>query len=179
MNNGQASKDKGVINNTNPAKLEDKWHALYTSPRAEKKVEQRLKENGLEVFLPTYITKRKWSDRVKNIEVPLFNSYIFIKCNEYNLTNIRMVYGVVGVVMYDKKPAVIKEYEIDAIKDFIKLTDKNKVISEGDIVEIMGGSFDHQSGKVIKLTNKYYYLHLDSLTATVCVEVTQVEKINK
>lgn len=43
----------------------------------------------------------------------------------------------------------------------------------------MGGSFDHQSGKVIKLTNKYYYLHLDSLTATVCVEVTQVEKINK
>ena len=168
--------DGPIISKT---RKEKKWYALYTAPRAEKKVEERLSLQNYEVFLPKYIAKRKWSDRIKEVELPLFTSYIFIRCFEHQLQAVRNVYGVVGVVIYDKKPAVLRESEIEAIRDFLKIADQNKVISEGDMVRILGGSFDHQSGKVVKLTDKYYYLHIESLAATICVEISHVEKIIK
>jgi len=55
------------------------WYLLYTASRAEKQVEQRIKLEGVEVFLPMHLTPRKWSDRVKMVEVPLFSSYIFVR----------------------------------------------------------------------------------------------------
>src|SRR5512140_1670119 len=57
------------------------WYALYTRPRAEKMVYSRLEEGGIEAFLPLYKTLRKWSDRKKLVEKPLFSSYVFVNVN--------------------------------------------------------------------------------------------------
>jgi transcriptional antiterminator RfaH len=59
-------------------KEENKWYALYTRPRAEKQVYQRLTEAGVETFLPLQKTYRMWSDRKKLVEKPLLSSYIFV-----------------------------------------------------------------------------------------------------
>ena len=56
-----------------------KWLAVYTRPRWEKKVDQLLKEQGTESYCPLNKVKRKWSDRVKTVEEPLFKSYVFVK----------------------------------------------------------------------------------------------------
>jgi len=62
--------------------LEEKWYALYTRPRAEKLVFQRLIEEGIETFLPLQKTYRMWSDRKKLIEKPLLSSYVFVMTNK-------------------------------------------------------------------------------------------------
>ena len=56
--------------------LNTNWNVLYTAPRAEKQVKERIAALGVECFLPLHRTPRVWSDRVKIVEVPLFSSYI-------------------------------------------------------------------------------------------------------
>jgi transcription antitermination factor NusG len=97
-----------------------KWYVLYTAPRAEKQVEQRLKKEGITTFLPLHLSPRRWSDRIKLIEVPLFSSYIFIYTAELLLHRAITVQGVSHVVYYDGKPAVVRESEITAIQQFLE-----------------------------------------------------------
>ncbi len=156
--------------------MENKWFVLYTAPRAEKKVRERLEREGIEVFLPTFISVRKWSDRVKKVELPLMPSYIFVNCTQIKLRTLVIVPSVVRVVYYLGVPAIIKDNEITAIKDFIKLTVGNTLINEGDMVNILGGPFEKVSGKVIKLNKKFAYLYIESLQATVCVQSDLLEK---
>ena len=77
-----------------------RWYVLYTASRAEKAVERRLTLMGAEVFLPLYREKRKWSDRVTTVEVPLYRSYIFIHCTRAQLSKYAPVEGVACPVSY-------------------------------------------------------------------------------
>lgn len=95
------------------------WFAVYTKPRWEKKVHQLLSERELESYCPLNKIKRKWSDRVKTIEEPLFKSYVFVRIGEDEQTSVRMVNGVVNFVYWQGKPAIIKEKEIEIIKRFL------------------------------------------------------------
>ena len=96
-----------------------KWLAIYSRPRWEKKVNQLLTEKGLESYCPLNKVRRKWSDRVKMVEEPLFKSYVFVKVSDEDRTAVRMTPGVINFVYWDGKPAVIKEKEINAIKRFL------------------------------------------------------------
>ena len=89
-----------------------KWLAVYTRPRWEKKVNQLLAEKGVERYCPLNKIRRKWSDRVKVVEEPLFKSYVFVKVNDEDRTDVRMTPGVINFVYWQGKPAVIKEKEI-------------------------------------------------------------------
>jgi transcription antitermination factor NusG len=89
-----------------------KWYALYTKPRWEKKVDKALQQKGIEAYCPLNRVKRKWSDRIKTIEEPLFKSYVFVKVEEKDRTEVRYVDGVLNYVYWNGKPAVIKEEEI-------------------------------------------------------------------
>jgi transcription antitermination factor NusG len=59
-----------------------KWFAIYTRPRWEKKVHKLLEEKGIECYCPLNKVHRKWSDRIKIVEEPLFKSYVFVKLTE-------------------------------------------------------------------------------------------------
>jgi transcription antitermination factor NusG len=59
-----------------------KWYAIYTRPRWEKKVNGLLEAKGIESYCPLNRVRRKWSDRIKTIEEPLFKSYVFVKIAE-------------------------------------------------------------------------------------------------
>jgi transcription antitermination factor NusG len=56
-----------------------KWYAVYTRPRWEKKVAALLLHKGIESYCPLNKVRRRWSDRTKTIEEPLFKSYVFVK----------------------------------------------------------------------------------------------------
>ena len=96
------------------------WYALYTRPRHEKQVFQELAEKKIEAFLPTYKVRRRWSDRYKVIDEPLFKNYLFVHV-EYDRRyhDTLRPYGAVGFVVFDGKPAQIPEEEIDAIRRLI------------------------------------------------------------
>lgn len=156
--------------------LKENWFALYTAPRAEKKAGERLTLNGFKVFVPTMKEKKKWSDRVKIVEMPLFSSYIFIFCDEYHLRLALGYKGIVTYVRYLGEPAIVKEEEIQAIKDFITLAEENKIINEGDLVSIISGPLEKVSGKVTQIDKKYAYLFIESIGITVCVEKINIDK---
>ena len=63
--------------------------------------------------------RRKWSDRVKIVEEPLFKSYVFVRVTDEDRTAVRMTPGVINFVYWNGKPALIKEKEINAIKQFL------------------------------------------------------------
>ncbi|MDR0699395.1 MAG: UpxY family transcription antiterminator [Tannerella sp.] len=154
------------------------WYALYTSPRAEKRVKEKLEQNGVECYLPLHRSPRVWSDRVKMIDMPLFNSYIFVKCNATEIFRLCKINGVVKIVFYDGKPAIIRQKEIDMIRMFIEET-IGKVLCTGEEVEILTGSMKNISGKIVRIKKKYLILHIEQLMATVCVNMESVAPVNR
>ena len=98
------------------------WYALYTRPRHEKQVFQELFNKGIEAFLPTYKVRRRWSDRYKIIEEPLFKNYLFVKIADFNrgYYDTLKPYGSVAFVMFDGKPAQIPDVEIEAIRRLVE-----------------------------------------------------------
>lgn len=154
-------------------KTKANWYVLYTSPRAEKKVNERLKAMGVESYLPLHRSPQVWSDRVKLVDKPLFSSYIFVKCTEPEILPLLKVYGIVKVVYYCGKPAIIRQKEIDAIHVFLEQA-ANHTLSIGEEVEILSGAMKHVSGIIKKMGKNRLQLHIEQLAVTVTVDLTSV-----
>ena len=159
-------------------KVNQNWYILYTLPRFEKRVKERLESNGVVCYLPLHRCPRVWSDRVKMVDIPLFSSYIFVRCKSHEIMPLIHVNGVVRVVFYDGHPAIVRQLEIDAIRQFIEAA-KEKVLCTGDEVEILTGSMKKKCGKIVKIKKKYLLLHIEQLTATVCVNIASVAPLNR
>jgi transcription antitermination factor NusG len=144
-----------------------KWYAIYTRPRWEKKVNNLLTQRGIESYCPLNKVRRKWSDRIKTIEEPLFKSYVFVKIREEERTNVRMTNGVVNFVYSNGKPAIIKEKEIQTIKRFLDEYENVQVmkmdILPGDKVQVTAGPMMDKEGKVLEVKNKMAKVCIDSL----------------
>lgn len=144
-----------------------KWYAVYTKPRWEKKVNGLLLQKGIEVYCPINKVRRKWSDRIKTIEEPLFKSYVFVKIKDEERTNVRMTNGVVNFVYWDGKPAIIKEKEIQTIKRFLDEYENVEAVkmdlAAGDKVQVIAGPMMDKEGKVLEVKNKMAKVCIDSL----------------
>lgn len=95
------------------------WYVFYTKSRQEKKARELLLKNGYEVFLPMQKVMRQWSDRKKKVEVPLFNSYIFVKDFDHQIPAILKTPGVAWNIRHNGRPAILREEEFDLIHRFI------------------------------------------------------------
>jgi len=148
--------------------LNRKWYAVYTRPRWEKKVNRLLTEKGFESYCPLNKVRRKWSDRYKLVEEPLFKSYVFVKVEDTQRTAVRMTSGVINFVYGEKKPAVIREKEIQNIKKF--LDEYENVIVKGvtsfkphQRVKVTHGPLMDQEGEVLEVKNRQVHVAIDSL----------------
>jgi transcription antitermination factor NusG len=144
-----------------------KWYAIYTRPRWEKKVNSLLLKKGIESYCPLNKIRRKWSDRVKTIEEPLFKSYVFVKIDEEGRTGVRMTDGVVNFVYWNGKPAIIKEKEIQTIKRFLDEYENVEAVrmdfEPEERVKIISGPMMDQEGKILEIKNKTAKVCIDSL----------------
>ena len=144
-----------------------KWLAIYSKPRWEKKVNQLLVEKGFESYCPLNKVRRKWSDRMKIVEEPLFKSYVFIKVRDEDRTAVRMTPGVINFVYWEGKPAVIKEKEINIIKRFLNEYENVEVqpmdLQVHQRVKITTGPLMDQEGEVLSLQRKAVKVAIDSL----------------
>jgi transcription antitermination factor NusG len=176
-----------ILPKTEAASATPLWYAIYTRPRWEKKVHRQLEEEGIESYLPLNIVHRKYTDRVKKVQEPLFRGYIFVRITPQQATTVRYIYGVLNFVYWLGKPAIIRQVEIEAIKRFLGhhtdihvLPARKKHIVVGDEVRITAGLMMGKAARVGKLINKKLVeLHIDSigqrLVAT--VDIAQVEKL--
>ena len=138
-----------------------KWYAIYTRPRWEKKVKFLLAEKGVESYCPLNKV------RLKIVEEPLFKSYVFVKIDDGEKTSVRMTDGVINFVYWNKKPAIVKEKEIQTIKRFLDEHENIEVYPKelklNDRVRITSGSLMDQEGKVMDVRRKVVRVAIDSL----------------
>mgnify|MGYP006434587319 CR=1 FL=1 len=139
--------------------LPKKWFALYTRARYEKRVEEELRRKEIEVFLPKLKTKKQYTDRKKTVEEPLFKSYVFVKI-VYSRKHLDVLEtdGVVCFIKSERKPVVIRNREIDAVKRLIQsnkeLEVTNRKFQEGEKVRIAEGPLRGIEGKVKRMHGK-------------------------
>ncbi|MCC7402021.1 MAG: UpxY family transcription antiterminator [Chitinophagaceae bacterium] len=147
--------------------LAQKWLAIYTKPRWEKRVDILLKEKGVESYCPLNKVRRKWSDRVKIVEEPLFKSYVFVKVIDSDRTRVRMTNGVINFVYWDGKPALIREKEINAIKRFLDEHENVEVhpmeFRKNQRVIVISGPLMDQEGSVLDVNRKMVKVAIESL----------------
>jgi transcriptional antiterminator RfaH len=132
------------------------WYVIYTKPRNEKKVADRLKHIGVDVYCPMFTMVKQWSDRKKKVEVPLLNSYVFVNLKEKDRELVFQVSGVVRYLFWLGKPAIVREEEIEALQDGLKETITSFEVSAikiGDMLPIPTGPFQGKEG-IIKQINK-------------------------
>ncbi len=94
-----------------------RWYAAYTSPRHEKWVAGQMNDHCIESFLPTYKSVRRWKDRRKELELPLFPSYVFVRIALKNRLEVLRLPGVVQFVTFQGKPAALPESDIEALRN--------------------------------------------------------------
>lgn len=97
-------------------KPSDSWFALVTRPRHEKSVAVGLRAKGLEEFLPLRRTRRRWTDRVQAIDLPLFPGYLFCRFGPEQYVHVMQTPGVRTVVGFAGKPAPLAASEIDTLQ---------------------------------------------------------------
>jgi transcription antitermination factor NusG len=138
--------------------MSKKWFALYTKPRWEKKVNTLLSDKGVECYCPLNRVKRKWTDRIKAIDEPLFKSYVFVKVYDTERTKVRLTNGVINFVYWNGKPAIVKEKEIQTIKRFLDEHDAVQVrpmeLAPNQTVVITSGAFMDQQAVVLDVNKK-------------------------
>ena len=126
-----------------------------------------LLQKGIESYCPLNKVRRKWSDRIKIIEEPLFKSYVFVKIDDAERSKVRMTNGVVNFVYWNGKPAIIKEKEIQIIKRFLDEYENVEVqkidFEPQERVRIIAGPMMDQEGKILELKNKTAKVCIDSL----------------
>ncbi len=157
--------------------VEKKWFALYTKPRWEKKVHERLQRNGINSWCPVQRIQKQWSDRKKIIEEPLFRSYVFVNINySVDRLNVLMVDGVLNFVHYLGKPAIIRDIEIENIQRYLNEKDATVELRalEGfksdTKVKITQGVFMDKEGTVLREGKKKVYVQLESIGQVMVVE---------
>ncbi len=132
------------------------WFALYTKPKYEKKVADRLEKSGIEVYCPMVTQIKQWSDRKKKVETPLIPSYVFVNIEEKNRNDVFDIPGVVRYLFWLGKPAIVRENEILALKESLKETFSAVEIfpyKKGDSINISEGPFKGKEG-IIKQVGK-------------------------
>src|SRR5713226_4572887 len=98
------------------ASSDRRWFALQVRPRYEKAAARALHNKGYEEFLPLYRSRRRWTDRVKEINLPLIPGYVFCRFDSSVVVPIVTTPGVIRIAGYGKTPAPVDESEITAIQ---------------------------------------------------------------
>jgi transcription antitermination factor NusG len=127
------------------------WYALHTRARHEKAIERRLREQGMETFVPTTMEVHRWSDRKKKVEVPLFSCYVFIRCalTSDDRTLVHRVESVHGFVGSRGSSLPIPDEQIESIQKVLTQTAPWRsypFLKAGQRVRVRGGAMDGVEG---------------------------------
>lgn len=163
-----------------------KWYAVYTRPRFEKQVYERLTEQGIEAYLPLVKTMRQWSDRKKMVEIPLFSSYVFVHIDRRQYDPVLHTHGVVKYVSFEGKAATIPPEQIDNLKIIVNSNEKVETTWEkrkkGDRVMVTAGPLKGLRGELITDGDRRKVLvRIDKIDQNLTVEVhpSLIEKIRE
>ena len=151
-----------------------KWFVIYTKANQEIKVTEQLNEIGISCYCPTVTIIKQYSDRKKKILKPIIPSYVFVFTEERRRNDVFSVFGVVRYMFWLGKPAVVREKEVELMKQYlngefqsVSLTNFTK----GQLHKISEGIFAGKIGRVIEIQKNKIKLQLESLGMIVTLKL--------
>jgi transcription antitermination factor NusG len=138
--------------------VESPWFGLHIKSNFEKVAATILEAKGLEVYFPSFRSRRRWSDRVKEIDQPLFPGYLFCRFNPHNRLPILTTPGVLSIVGVAKTPAPIAESEIYAVQRIVESGLAARpwpFVQVGQRVVIERGPLTGAEGILLQFKNRY------------------------
>jgi transcriptional antiterminator NusG len=157
----------------------DAWFAAQVAPRSEKRVASMLEYKGYQHFAPTYLSQKKWSDRIKVQEEPLFPGYVFVRISGPTLGGLLCsTPGVIRILSFGGRPVPISEYELDTVR---KLTLRGRPlptthVHSGEKVQIRDGPFAGIVGIVRHISNRdCLVFSVELISQSIYVEVDQFQ----
>jgi transcription termination/antitermination protein NusG len=153
------------------------WYATYTNPRHEKLVAQQLNARDIECFLPLYKSVRRWKDRRKQLELPLFPGYVFIRISLRERLRVLNLPGVIHIVTFNGKPAVLPESDIEALRDGLMKNahvQPHPYLKVGRRVRVLDGPMSGIEGILTRRKDKFrVVINIELLMRSVAVEVDE------
>ena len=134
------------------------WYALRTKSRHEKLVRDQLDKQGIEPLLPTVKRLSQWKDRKKEIEVPLFSGYCFVRFSQLEKTPVQKIVGVVEIVGSGSRPEPIPEEEINGLRRLMTSVlpyDSHPYLHEGMKVEVVRGPLQGAHGILLRKEKRH------------------------
>ena len=151
------------------------WFALLVMPQHERAVATQLSAHALDVYLPLYRSRRRWSDRVKTIELPLFPRYVFGRFDFEDRLKVMRIPSVISIVGFGGIPSPISEEEIGVLK---RITSQNLPITPwpfvriGERVRVREGPLAGVEGILVREKTAYrVVVNVDMLDRAVAVEL--------
>ena len=155
------------------------WFALQVMPRHEKSVDKFLEYKGYDHFLPTYCVRRRWSDRVRVVEEPLFPGYVFCRGQRDLMEVIRSSPGVIRIVAFGGRPHPVPDKEIEALQQIVRGKREysaSSYLNVGQKVQVISGPLTGIIGIITHFKNHdRLVISLDVIMKSVSVEIDQSE----
>jgi transcription antitermination factor NusG len=155
------------------------WLVIYTKPRWEKKLADQLTAKGFEVYCPTQRVKRRWSDRTKWIDQPLFSSHIFVHLEPERRDAVYFTPGFVRFLFWNKRPAVVRDEEIATLRRWLNDFDHEAIIVEaylpGTHIKVQSGPLQGREATVLEQRGTKLELYLEDLQVKVSVDISKTQ----
>jgi len=155
------------------------WYAVYTSSRHEKSVADCLGHRGVHCYVPLYRSVRRWQDRRKEVELPLFPSYVFVQIDLSRKLSVLTAPGVVQIVSFDGKPAPVDESQIDALRRGLlggNGVKSHPYLKVGKRVRMRSGPLAGVEGILVRRKDNFrLVLSIDLIMRSISVEVDEAD----
>lgn len=154
------------------------WYVAYTCPRHEKRVAQQLLDHGIPSFLPVYRSIRRWKDRRKEVELPLFPSYCFVQADLQNKVRLLQLPGVVSLVMFQGKPAPVSSHEMESLYRSLQGTgaQPHPYLKAGKRVRVQHGPMTGLEGVFVRWRDRArIVISITLIQRSVAVEVDEAD----
>jgi transcription antitermination factor NusG len=157
--------------------LNSRWYAAHTNPRHEKSVLQLMEQNQIDCFLPLYKSVRRWKDRRKRLDLPLFPGYIFVHIALKDRLSALRIPGVVQLVSFQGKPAAVPDGEIEALRNGLRGSigaEPHPYLKIGKRVRVNNGPLCGVEGILERRKDKFrVVLSIHLIQRSVAVEVDE------
>jgi transcription antitermination factor NusG len=158
---------------------EKNWYAVATSPRHEKWVAQQMKSFDIECFLPAYKSLRRWKDRRKELELPLFPGYLFVRIALQHRLSVLRIPGVSQMVGTQGKPSALPEHEIQALRNGLSsglYAESVTWLKVGRKVCVQRGPLAGARGILVrKKQNCRIVISIDAIMRSVALEIDEAD----
>ena len=152
-----------------------RWYVASTRSRHERTVQEQLVSRSIECYLPLYSSQRQWHDRKKQIMLPAFAGYIFVRLPFAQRVNVLTVPGVTRLVMFGSKPASLPDDELDRWRTALasRKCEPHPYLAAGARVRIVSGPMRGLCGVVVRGQGLRIVISVDCLCRSISVELQE------